>query len=277
MELQDKVLKTIQKYNLIQNGDSIVIGVSGGPDSMTLLNVLINLKQKLEISKIVVATVNHMIREEAEEETKFVENFCESHGINFYLKKVDVQEEAKSKKISTELAGRNARYDFFEEVLKKTGSNKIATAHNSNDNAETVLMNLLRGSGVSGLKGIEKIRDDKFIRPIIECKRSEIEQYCLENKLNPRYDKTNNENTYTRNKIRNMLIPYIEENFNPNIVDSLNRLSTIATKEDEYIHKIVENSFKNIVITADMGKKEIILDLKKFNELDEVIKSRLIL
>ena len=277
MKLQDKVLKTIQKYNLIQNGDSIVIGVSGGPDSMTLLNVLINLKQKLEISKIVVATVNHMIREEAEEETKFVENFCESHGIEFYLKKVDVQEEAKSKKISTELAGRNARYDFFEEVLKKTGSNKIATAHNSNDNAETVLMNLLRGSGVSGLKGIEKIRDGKFIRPIIECKRSEIEQYCLENKLNPRYDKTNNENTYTRNKIRNMLIPYIEENFNPNIVDSLNRLSTIATKEDEYIHKIVENSFKNIVITADMGKKEIILDLKKFNELDEVIKSRLIL
>ena len=277
MELQDKVLKTIQKYNLIQNGDSIVIGVSGGPDSMTLLNVLINLKQKLEISKIVVATVNHMIREEAEEETKFVENFCESHGIEFYLKKVDVQEEARSKKISTELAGRNARYDFFEEVLKKTGSNKIATAHNSNDNAETVLMNLLRGSGVSGLKGIEKIRDGKFIRPIIECKRSEIEQYCLENKLNPRYDKTNNENTYTRNKIRNMLIPYIEENFNPNIVDSLNRLSTIATKEDEYIHKIVENSFKDIVITADISKKEIILDLKKFNELDEVIKSRLIL
>ena len=277
MELQDKVLKTIQKYNLIQNGDSIVIGVSGGPDSMTLLNVLINLKQKLGISKIFVATVNHMIREEAEEETKFVENFCESHGIEFYLKKVDVQEEAKSKKISTELAGRNARYDFFEEVLKKTGSNKIATAHNSNDNAETVLMNLLRGSGVSGLKGIEKIRDGKFIRPIIECKRSEIEQYCLENKLNPRYDKTNNENTYTRNKIRNMLIPYIEENFNPNIVDSLNRLSTIATKEDEYIHKIVENSFKDIVITADISKKEIILDLKKFNELDEVIKSRLIL
>ena len=277
MELQDKVLKTIQKYNLIQNGDSIVIGVSGGPDSMTLLNVLINLKQKLGISKIVVATVNHMIREEAEEETKFVENFCESHGIDFYLKKVDVQEEARSKKISTELAGRNARYDFFEEILKKTGSNKIATAHNSNDNAETVLMNLLRGSGVSGLKGIEKIRDGKFIRPIIECKRSEIEQYCLENKLNPRYDKTNNENTYTRNKIRNMLIPYIEENFNPNIVDSLNRLSTIATKEDEYIHKIVENSFKDIVITADISKKEIILDLKKFNELDEVIKSRLIL
>lgn len=277
MKLQDKVLKTIQKYNLIQSGDSIVIGVSGGPDSMTLLNVLINLKQKLGISKIVVATVNHMIREEAEEETKFVENFCESHGIEFYLKKVDVQEEAKSKKISTELAGRNARYDFFEEVLKKTGSNKIATAHNLNDNAETVLMNLLRGSGVSGLKGIEKIRDGKFIRPIIECKRSEIEQYCLENKLNPRYDKTNNENTYTRNKIRNMLIPYIEENFNPNIVDSLNRLSTIATKEDEYIHKIVENSFKNIMITADISKKEIILDLKKFNELDEVIKSRLIL
>ena len=159
MELQDKVLKTIQKYNLIQNGDSIVIGVSGGPDSMALLNVLINLKQRLEISKIVVATVNHMIREEAEEEAKFVEKFCEVNSIEFYLKKIDIEKEAQSKKISTELAGRNVRYDFFEEVLKKTDSNKIATAHNSNDNAETVLMNLLRGSGVTGLKGIEKIRE----------------------------------------------------------------------------------------------------------------------
>ena len=265
MKLQDKVLKTIQKYNLIQSGDSIVIGVSGGPDSMTLLNVLINLKQKLGISKIVVATVNHMIREEAEEETKFVENFCESHGIEFYLKKVDVQEEAKSKKTSTELAGRNARYDFFEEVLKKTGSNKIATAHNLNDNAETVLMNLLRGSGVSGLKGIEKIRDGKFIRPIIECKRSEVEQYCVDNKLNPRYDKTNNENTYTRNKIRNMLIPYIEENFNPNIVDSLNRLSTIATKEDEYIHieDIIKLCGNNIGNKYLMPNKNIKIFIKK--------------
>ena len=278
--MKNKVLKTIKKYNLIENGDKLVLGVSGGPDSIAMLNILNDLRIEKDIEldfNIVVAHINHMIRDEAIEDENFVKKFCEEKGIEFYSKSIDVKKLANTNKISTEEAGRNARYDFFEEVLKKTGSNKIATAHNLNDNAETVLMNLLRGSGVSGLKGIEKIRDGKFIRPIIECKRSEIEQYCLENKLNPRYDKTNNENTYTRNKIRNMLIPYIEENFNPNIVDSLNRLSTIATKEDEYIHKIVENSFKDIVITADISKKEIILDLKKFNELDEVIKSRLIL
>lgn len=278
MKLQDKVLKTIQKYNLIQSGDSIVIGVSGGPDSMTLLNVLINLKQKLGISKIVVATVNHMIREEAEEETKFVENFCESHGIEFYLKKVDVQEEAKSKKTSTELAGRNARYDFFEEVLKKTGSNKIATAHNLNDNVETVLMNILRGSGISGLKGIEISRKEtniEYIRPIRECERQEIEKYCEEQNLDPRIDKTNFESIYNRNKIRNEIIPYLKKEFNPNVLEGINRLSDIAREEEEYFDKVIAKEYEELKIGEN--EKEVILDLKEFNKLEKVIKSRIIL
>ena len=273
-KLEEKVLDTIKKYNLIKENDTIVIGVSGGPDSMTLLNVLYNLRENLKIN-IVVAHINHMLREEADSETEYVQNFCKNINIDCFVKRADINNISKKKKVSTELAGRNARYDFFEEIAQKVNANKIATAHTANDNAETVLMNLMRGSGTSGLKGIEKIRDNKFIRPIILCTRREIENYCEENNLNPKYDQSNKENIYTRNKIRNLLIPYIEENFNPNIVDTLNRLSDVVEKEDDFFHKIVENEYKNLKITAD--NKEIVLDLKKFNCWDYVIKSRIIL
>lgn len=295
MDLQEKVLATIQKYHLIEKKDKIVIGVSGGPDSMTLLNVLYRLKEVLNI-QICVAHMNHMIRKEAEEETKYVQDFCKKIGIECYVKKVDVQEEAKRLKISTELAGRNMRYAFFEYVAQKVGANKIATAHNANDNAETVLMNLLRGSGISGLKGIEKMREGKYIRPIITCTRKEIEAYCKQHELNPCYDKSNEENIYTRNKVRNQLIPYLENEFNPNIVEGLNRLSSIVIKQEEFIHKIVDSEYKRLQITGDnkenlikgvlnanfamdneSSQNVIVLDLKQFNCLDEVIKARVIL
>lgn len=305
MELQDKVLETIQKYHLIDSKDIVVVGVSGGPDSMALLHLLLGLREKLGFS-VCVSHINHGLRKEAEEETIFVQDYCKKQKIDCYVKRVDIAKKATDQKISTELAGRNARYDFFEEIEKKVGATKIATAHNANDNAETLLMNLLRGSGTSGLKGIEKMRDGKYIRPIIECTRKEIEAYCEKYHLEPRYDKSNNENIYTRNKIRNELIPYLEKEFNPNIVEGLNRLSTIVTKQEEYFHKIVENTFQNLQITGDNFKKSItlipksfnlepktihesngnqncledriiVLDLKEFNRLDEVIKSRIIL
>ena len=300
--LEEKVLKTIQRYNMLEDGDEVVIGVSGGPDSMTLLNILNNLKEKLNIN-LYVAHINHMIRKEADEETEYVKDFCAKINVEFFAKKIRVEEEAKKQKIGTEEAGRNIRYKFLEEVAKKVGANKIATAHNSNDNAETVLMNIIRGTSVSGLKGIDKVRDGKFIRPIIECSRDEIEEYCKEQNLNPKYDKTNDENIYTRNKIRNMLIPFLKKEFNPNIVDGINRLSQIATEEEQFINKTVEKEYERLKISAnnsekilqsrtDLNQKEnnkilmqniekvnksIVLDLKEFNKLDYVIKSKLIL
>ena len=280
--LEKKVLNTINKYELIKNGDTIVVGVSGGPDSMTLLNILINLKQKLNIN-IVVAHVNHMIRKEADEETTYVIEFCKKNNIECFIKKEDVEKIAKERKLGTEEAGRNLRYDFFDEIANKINANKIATAHNSNDNAETVLMNIIRGSSTSGLKGIEPIRDNKFIRPLIECNRKEIEEYTKKENLNPKFDKTNKENIYTRNKVRNMLIPYIEENFNPNFVNSLNRLSELASIENDYLDKKTIESFEKIIISQSIGNKEnleqngIVLNLKEFNKLDFVIKNRVIL
>ncbi len=272
--LEDKVLNTIKRYEQIKSGDTIVVGVSGGPDSICLLNVLKNLQNELKIN-IVVAHINHMIRKEADSETEFVQDFCKQRDIKCFVKKADVLQIAKEKKQGTEEVGRKIRYDFFEEVKNLVGGNKIATAHNANDNAETVLMNFLRGSGSTGLKGIEPIRDNKLIRPIIECTRQEIEQYCNEKGLNPKYDKTNQESIYTRNKIRNMLIPYIQENFNPNIIETINRMSHLIATDEMYFKSIVKQSYKETFISRT--EKEIILDLKKFNVLEKVIKSRLII
>lgn len=283
-DLQQKILTTIQKHNLIQKGDKIVIGVSGGPDSMCLLNCLFCLKKILGV-ELVVAHINHMLREEAEEETNYVQQFCEKIKVLCFVKYANITKLAQEQKLGTEEMGRKVRYEFFEEVAKKTGSTKIATAHNSNDNAETVLMNLLRGSGISGLKGIE-IRVQKngekkveknieYIRPILECDRTEIEAYCKEKKLKPRIDKTNLENDYTRNKIRNQLIPYLQREFNPNIIDGLNRLSELAGEEEDYFKEIIERMYETLKIGEN--EEEIILDLQKFNVTPKVIKGRLLL
>lgn len=275
--MKNKVIETIKKYNLIENGDKLVLGVSGGPDSIAMLNILneIKMDEKIDLNfNIVVAHINHMIREEAADDEKFVKDFCKKKNIEFYAKSIDVQKLANTNKIGTEEAGRNVRYKFFNEVLKKTNSNKVAIAHNKNDKAETIIMNFMRGSGISGLKGIEEKRE-QYIRPLIECERIEIERYCDEQKLNPRIDKTNFENEYTRNKIRNVVIPYVKKEFNPNIVDTLNRLSELVREEEKYIDKQVKESYSNLML--EENKEQIILDLKKFNQQEKVIKSRLVL
>lgn len=271
---EDIVIETINKYKMISAGDKIIVAVSGGPDSMALLNSLINLKEKIRCT-LCVAHVNHMIRDAADSETEYVKEFCKNNNIECFVKKADVITIAKQNKIGTEEAGRIVRYDFFEEVLKIAKANKIAIAHNANDNAETVLMNVIRGSGISGLKGIEPVRDNKYIRPLIEIERAEIERYCIDNKLNPKFDESNKDNTYTRNKIRNTLIPFLKDEFNPSIIEALNRLSNLATQENKYLEDIVNKEYSNIVISK--VNNEIILDLRKFNVLDNFIKGRIIL
>lgn len=274
--LKDEVLKTIKEYNLIENGDKIVVGVSGGPDSICLVDILNEIKNDKKINfELAICHINHLIREEAKEDEEFVEEYAKEKNIPFFSKEIDVVCLAKKQKIGTEEAGRIARYAFFEEILQKINGTKIATAHTKNDNAETVLMNLLRGSGTAGLKGISPIRDNKYIKPLIQISREEIEAYCEEQSLNPRYDKTNSENIYTRNKVRNILIPLIKKEFNPNIIDTIDRLSSLAKKENEYLEKTTKEKYEELLIKEE--KNEIILNLKKFNIQDEVIKSRIII
>lgn len=272
-QFEENILKTIKKYEQIKSGDTLVIGVSGGPDSICLLTVLNNQKEKLGI-KIYVAHINHMIRKEAIDEEKYVKEFCEKLGIECFVKRADILKIAKKEKMGTEETGRKIRYEFFEEVYKKVKANKIVTAHNNNDKIETIFMNILRGSGASGLKGILPVRDSKYIRPLIEMTKDKIEKYCIENKLNPKYDKSNKDNIYIRNKIRNKLIPYIQKEFNPNIINAINRLSDVITSEQEYIDKIVKEEYEKIKTISNL---QIILDLKKFNQVDLVIKRKIIL
>lgn len=276
--LLTKVLETIKKYNLIEDGDKLVLGVSGGPDSISMLNILNDIRNDNNLHMkfdIIVAHVNHMIREEAIEDEKFVEDFCQKIGVPFYSKSIDVQKIANNKKIGTEEAGRNARYEFFDEILEKTNSKKIAIAHNKNDKVETMIMNMLRGSGIAGLKGIEPIKNNKYIRPLIECERFEIEQYCKEKNIEARIDRTNFENVYTRNKVRNVVIPYIKQEFNPNIIQTMDRLSELVKEEDEYLENTVKSKYKELIVEEQ--EKQLVMDLKGFNKQEKVIKSRLLL
>jgi tRNA(Ile)-lysidine synthase len=250
--LEEKVLDTITKYHLIQENDHIILGVSGGPDSTCLFHIFLALQEKLKFT-FAVCHINHGIRQEAIEDEEYVCKMCQKNNIKFYVKHEKVEEKAK----------------------QKQNANKIATAHTKNDLAETVLMNLLRGTGLSGLKGIEPMRDNLYIRPLIEVNRDEIEQYCKEKALEPKIDKTNFENTYTRNKIRNKLLPYIKEEFNPNIISSLARTAEIISNEDKYLEKLTKKAYNEILI--QQSKDEIILDLKKFNNLDLIIKNRVVL
>ena len=277
--MKNKILGTIKKYNMIENGEKVVLAVSGGPDSICMLDILNDIKNDLCIDlkfEIIVAHVNHMIREEAEDDERYVKKYCEEKQIEFYSKSIDVKKIANNNKIGLEEAGRKERYNFFDEVLNKTNAQKIAIAHNKNDNVETVLMHILRGSGINGLKGIEA-KSGKYIRPLIKCERNEIEEYCNEKNLQPKIDKTNFENEYTRNKIRNLLIPYIQKEFNPNIIKTIDRLSDLVTQEENYMDNQVKKIYEEILVDEKLKDKIIELDLKKFNTQEKVIKSRLIL
>lgn len=271
----ERILKFINEYQLIKSGEKVVLGVSGGPDSIFMLDTLRKLKENKKLDcELVVAHVNHMIREEAIDDEQYVLDYCKKNNIECYAKRIDVQKYANNNKVGTEEAGRILRYEFFDEILEHTNSQKIAIAHNKNDKAETIIMNLLRGAGLTGLKGIEPIRNNKYIRPILEMERNEIEEYCEYNSLNPRIDKTNFENTYTRNKIRNIIIPYIKEEFNPNIIDAMNRLSQVVTEDEVFLDEITKEELNKIIINKNSN--EIVLDLKEFNTLNKVIQKRMV-
>ena len=273
--MKQKVKETIKKYNLINSGDRIVLGVSGGPYSIAMLDILRQLRDEIKF-EIYVVHINHNIRgKDADEDEEYVKKYCENYNIKCFSKKIDVPTIAQNEKIGTEEAGRKVRYEYFDEILQKTNSNKIGIAHNKNDKVETIIMHLLRGSGVSGLRGIEPIRENKFIKPLIECDRQEIEKYCKENNLQPRIDKTNFENEYTRNKIRNIVIPYIKEQFNPNIIETITRLSEVISNEDNFIEKIAQETYNKLLVIEENNRIE--LNLKEFNLLDEVLKNRIIL
>ncbi len=267
----EKVKTTIKKYNLINDNDKIVLGVSGGPDSLSLLWCLYTLKYD-----IVVCHINHGLRKKADLDESFVREFCKKYKIPFHVKHIDLKNKKTLNGMSTEEAGRKARYDFFNEILKKEHASLICTAHNLNDNVETVLLNIFRGSGVSGLKGIMP-KSGNIIRPLIECSRGEIEQFCKDNKLNPRRDETNDKTVYTRNKIRLELIPYLKENINSDVISSVSRMCQIAREEEDFVEEELDKQYELIRCPElEDEKYKIIYSLKKFNSLHILLRKRLL-
>ena len=249
----EKIRNTIKTRDLVKNGEHIIVGLSGGPDSVCLFHGLIELSKEIGFTLSAVH-VNHKFRPgAAEEDQAYVENLCKEYGIDCTSFVYDCNAIAKENGLSGEEAGRFVRYESFYKTGKQLIDNKryeatnikIAVAHNLNDQAETVLMRIIRGTGVDGLAGIEYSRKGEYgttiIRPLLDVSRDEIEDYCEEHNLKPRIDHTNSMPVYTRNKIRLNLIPEIEREFNSNFMESLNRLSKIAKEDKAYFEEQVEN------------------------------------
>lgn len=267
-----KFKEYIDKNNLINKGDGIVVGLSGGPDSVCLIHLLHSIKEDYDL-KIVGAHINHMIRgNEAIKDEEYAKALCETLGIDFCKIRVDVEGLAEKESVSTETAGRNVRYGFFKEIRDKYGYNKIATAHNANDQAETIIMRIMRGTGLEGLGGIPVKRDDGIIRPILGMNRAEIESYCEENKLNPRIDKTNLETVYSRNRIRLDILPYMKEYFNDDIINTINRMTEILSYDNEFINKVSEEEYARNCVEKN---EKIIIKKELFNR-DRAIITRVV-
>ncbi len=266
-----KVMSYIKDNNLIKSGDKVLVALSGGPDSVCLLNILYNLKAELNI-EIGAAHLNHLLRDkDAFEDEEYVKTLCKSLDIPCFVKRVDINKYSKDKKMSSEMAGRDARYNFFDDIVKDEGYTKIATAHNANDQAETILFRLMRGSGIEGLCGI-KVRRDKIIRPILCLSRKEVEEYIEINNLKPRIDKTNFEKIYNRNKIRLDMIPYIKENFNEDIIQTLNRMSVLLQKDNEFI----ENSARSFYEKHCIEQSDYFIIKKEMFDNKEAVVTRVI-
>jgi len=267
-KLLEQVKKNIYDNNLIENNDVVVLGVSGGPDSVFLLHALATLKDIIQKEKEIkytlhVAHINHMIREEAAGDAELARSLASKHGADFHLLEVDVVSEAKRLKLGTEECGRNIRYEFFEQVAKSVDGTKIAVAHNAGDNAETIILNFIRGAGIKGLSGMD-VKCNHIIRPILNISKEDILEYLDNNKISYAIDKTNLENDYTRNKVRNDLIHKIEDEYNPNIVNALNRMAQINKLDYEIIQNAVEEKYNLLNVKEQDGK--IYINTKEFNK-----------
>ena len=244
----DVVEETIADHRMLQQKDSVLVCVSGGPDSVVLLHVLVALAQKFSLC-LGVAHFNHGLRGvDSDRDAEFVGSFSEQLDLPCYMDKMDVLAYQKDKKLSLEAAGRQLRYSFFHRIADENNFSKIATGHHKEDNAELILMDIFRGSGPKGLSGIPPIRDGRIIRPIINLSRSEIDGLLAEKGLPAKSDRTNTDIRHMRNRIRHRLLPELKSSYNPKIIETLNRLARIVRSEEEWIEGIVDPVFNRAVL-----------------------------
>jgi tRNA(Ile)-lysidine synthase len=254
------VTQTIEENAMVQPGDSILVAVSGGPDSVALIHILDALAPILSV-RLAIAHLNHGLRlQESERDAEFVASLARNLKLPLYLEKKDVRGYRDRHKLSPEEAARQVRYAFFSQVAEKNGFTKIAVGHHLDDNAELVLMFFLRGSGSLGLSGIPPVRGARIIRPLINIQRSEIIEYLDGRNLQYVSDTTNTNRSYLRNKIRHDLIPQLSSTYNPKIVDTLHRLASIARSEESWMRELIEPIFESALVSQHADSVRLSLD-----------------
>ncbi len=269
-----KARRTIIRYGMLSRGDKVLVGVSGGADSVALVHALFELKDEWNLS-LMIAHLNHSFRgEESELEAGFVEELASRLNLPFESMVIDVPAAQKGSGKSAQEMARELRYRFFEEVSKRYGANRVALGHNGDDQAESVLMRFLQGAGTRGLSGIPPRRDHRYIRPLIEVSRKEIEDYLEEKDISFMTDSSNKKEVYLRNKIRLRLFPLLLNDYNPRLKENLIHLSSIMRKDDEYLEEVVEKISPGLILTR--GDNFVTLDASAVLDLHEALQSRII-
>ncbi len=267
----EKMKETIARFEMIEPGDKLVVGVSGGADSVALIHALAQLQAEYNL-QLVIGHLHHGIRgKEADEDAEFVARLAESLGLPLDAMKEDVPRAKRTMKVGLEEAARRVRYEFLERLADESKAQRIAVAHTSDDQAETVLLNVLRGSGIEGLVGISPVRG-RVVRPLIQHSRREIEQYLSGVGQEWRIDASNVDTSYTRNRIRHDLIPHLQQNFNPAVKNALLTLSEIARDESGFLQSETANVFQSI--TRDLSSDCVAFDAEAFGALHIALKRR---
>lgn len=276
MSLVNKFESFIESQKLIKTGEKILLGVSGGPDSMTMLDLFCQISTKYCLEPVVYH-LNHKFRKEASLEAEFVACTAKKYGLEKIIEEYDVPTYIRETGLSPEEAARKIRLNNLIKWARKLKINRISLAHNKDDLVETAFLNLIRGTGLKGLRGIDpitKYRGKYLIHPLLNISRAEIECYCRVKKLDPRYDPTNNEEVYTRNKLRNKIIPYIEKEINPALKDVVFRMAGIVRKEDDFLNQLAEKELVSLIVAED--EKTLTLKLDGLSKLPETLRYRVL-
>ena len=268
----ERIKKTIQKYKLLEKKDRILIAYSGGVDSTGLINLLLELREEWSF-ELFLGHFNHKLRQKADEDEQFVKRMARKYSLPLFVGSKDVRSSARAKKLNIEEAGRELRYDFLKKTALKIGGAKIATGHTMTDQAETFLMRLMRGSGLRGLAGIFPVVEGMIVRPLIQIERKDIEAYLKEKRIECRIDESNLDRRFLRNRIRLDLIPYIQENFEPEIVSSLGRITSIIREENSLLEKIAQEKTKRAVLKKN---NRISLEVKPLSSLPRAMARRVV-
>lgn len=262
------------QHDMICSGETVVIGFSGGVDSLVLLLTLYELRHYLDC-QLHIAHLDHQLRRDSAADAEFAEQQANRLKLPFTINRTDIPTLAEQRKQSIEAAAREARYKFFESVCKQTGATKVALGHQRDDQAETVLINLLRGAALTGLRGILPIREGKFIRPLLEFSRLEIEGFANERRLQPREDSTNYNRDLMRNRIRLELLPLIERDYNCNIKTTLAQNAKLLRDESHYLDGVTYSAF-NSCLKEPLTHDVVVLDRLIFLRQHRALRRRLL-